>query len=92
MHFLFDTSFSSSMASFSKIRPSTDSPHWSSRQKTPTHNFRAINVDFGDGLSIANGVSGSGKNVLVIDTRYQVAWRRFLMASFICQAPHAFML
>lgn len=42
------------------------------------HNLRAIDVWFGDGLTVVTGVSGSGKTSLVFDTLYHEARRRFL--------------
>jgi excinuclease ABC subunit A len=42
------------------------------------HNLRDIDVDFGDGLTVVTGVSGSGKTSLVFDTLYHEARRRFL--------------
>jgi excinuclease ABC subunit A len=42
------------------------------------HNLKNINLDFGDGLTVVTGVSGSGKTSLVLDTLYHEAHRRFL--------------
>ncbi|MDY7080062.1 MAG: hypothetical protein SXV54_24545 [Chloroflexota bacterium] len=42
------------------------------------HNLRGIDVEFGDGLTVVTGVSGSGKTSLVFDTLYHEARRRFL--------------
>lgn len=42
------------------------------------HNLKNINVQFGDGLTVVTGVSGSGKTSLVFDTVYHEANRRFL--------------
>ena len=42
------------------------------------HNLKNINVEFGDGLTVVTGVSGSGKTSLVFDTVYHEANRRFL--------------
>jgi excinuclease ABC subunit A len=42
------------------------------------HNLRDIDVEFGDGLTVVTGVSGSGKTSLVFDTLYHEARRRFL--------------
>lgn len=42
------------------------------------HNLRGINVDFGEGLTVVTGVSGSGKTSLVFDTLHHEARRRFL--------------
>ena len=42
------------------------------------HNLQAIDVAFGDGLTVVTGVSGSGKTSLVFDTLYHEARRRFL--------------
>ena len=42
------------------------------------HNLQDIDVDFGDGLTVVTGVSGSGKTSLVFDTLYHEARRRFL--------------
>lgn len=42
------------------------------------HNLKNIEVQFGDGLTVVTGVSGSGKTSLVFDTLYHEAHRRFL--------------
>jgi excinuclease ABC subunit A len=42
------------------------------------HNLKNIDVEFGDGLTVVTGVSGSGKTSLVFDTLYHEAHRRFL--------------
>ncbi len=42
------------------------------------HNLKDITVEFGDGLTVVTGVSGSGKTSLVFDTLYHEAHRRFL--------------
>lgn len=42
------------------------------------HNLQDIDVEFGDGLTVVTGVSGSGKTSLVFDTLYHEARRRFL--------------
>ncbi len=42
------------------------------------HNLDNIDVQFGDGLTVVTGVSGSGKTSLVFDTLYHEAHRRFL--------------
>ena len=42
------------------------------------HNLQEIDVEFGDGLTVVTGVSGSGKTPLVFDTLYHEARRRFL--------------
>ena len=42
------------------------------------HNLKQIDVEFGDGLTVVTGVSGSGKTSLVFDTLYHEARRRFL--------------
>jgi excinuclease ABC subunit A len=44
------------------------------------HNLKGIDVEFGDGLTVVTGVSGSGKTSLVFDTLYHEARRRFLEA------------
>lgn len=41
------------------------------------HNLRGIDVEFGRGLTVVTGVSGSGKTSLVFDTLYHEARRRF---------------
>jgi excinuclease ABC subunit A len=47
-------------------------------QGASEHNLKGINVEFGDGLTVVTGVSGSGKTSLVFDTLYHEARRRFL--------------
>jgi len=47
-------------------------------QDAREHNLQSINVEFGDGLTVVTGVSGSGKSSLVFDTLYHEARRRFL--------------
>jgi excinuclease ABC subunit A len=42
------------------------------------HNLRGVDVEFGEGLTVVTGISGSGKTSLVIDTLYHEARRRFL--------------
>jgi excinuclease ABC subunit A len=42
------------------------------------HNLQNIDVDFGPGLTVVTGVSGSGKTSLVFDTLYHEARRRLL--------------
>ena len=42
------------------------------------HNLRDIDVEFGDGLTVVTGVSGSGKTSLVLDTLYHETRRCFL--------------
>jgi excinuclease ABC subunit A len=42
------------------------------------NNLKNIDIDFGDGLTVVTGVSGSGKTSLVFDTLYHEAQRRFL--------------
>ena len=42
------------------------------------HNLREIDAEFGEGLTVVTGVSGSGKTSLVFDTLYHEARRRFL--------------
>ncbi|MHB0876351.1 MAG: excinuclease ABC subunit UvrA [Anaerolineae bacterium] len=42
------------------------------------HNLRGVDAEFGDGLTVVTGVSGSGKTSLVFDTLYHEAHRRFL--------------
>src|SRR5512137_2457302 len=41
------------------------------------HNLQEVNAEFGDGLTVVTGVSGSGKTSLVFDTLYHEARRRF---------------
>lgn len=47
-------------------------------QGASEHNLQNIDVEFGDGLTVVTGVSGSGKTSLVFDTLYHEARRRFL--------------
>ena len=47
-------------------------------QGAAEHNLRDVDVEFGDGLTVVTGVSGSGKTSLVFDTLYHEAHRRFL--------------
>lgn len=47
-------------------------------QGASEHNLQGIDVEFGDGLTVVTGVSGSGKTSLVFDTLYHEARRRFL--------------
>jgi excinuclease ABC subunit A len=42
------------------------------------HNLKNIDVQFGDGLTVVTGLSGSGKTSLVFDTLHHEAQRRFL--------------
>jgi excinuclease ABC subunit A len=42
------------------------------------HNLQGADVEFGEGLTVVTGVSGSGKTSLVFDTLYHEARRRFL--------------
>ncbi len=42
------------------------------------NNLKGIDIDFGDGLTVVTGVSGSGKSSLVFDTLYHEARRRLL--------------
>ncbi|MBN1886900.1 MAG: ATP-binding cassette domain-containing protein [Thermoflexales bacterium] len=42
------------------------------------HNLQNVDVEFGQGLTVVTGVSGSGKTSLVFDTLYHEARRRFL--------------
>ncbi len=42
------------------------------------HNLKGIDVEFGNGLTVVTGVSGSGKTSLVFDTLYHESRRRFL--------------
>ena len=42
------------------------------------HNLKNIDIEFGGGLTVVTGVSGSGKTSLVFDTLYHEARRRFL--------------
>ena len=47
-------------------------------QGASEHNLQGIDVEFGGGLTVVTGVSGSGKTSLVFDTLYHEARRRFL--------------
>ena len=47
-------------------------------QGASEHNLRNVDIEFGPGLTVVTGVSGSGKTSLVFDTLYQEARRRFL--------------
>ena len=47
-------------------------------QGASEHNLRDVDAEFGDGLTVVTGVSGSGKTSLVFDTLYHEAHRRFL--------------
>ena len=47
-------------------------------QGATEHNLRDIDAEFGDGLTVVTGVSGSGKTSLVFDTLYHESNRRFL--------------
>ncbi len=47
-------------------------------QGASEHNLKNVDIDFGDGLTVVTGVSGSGKTSLVFDTLYHEARRRFL--------------
>lgn len=42
------------------------------------HNLQGLEVEFGEGLTVVTGISGSGKTSLVFDTLYHEARRRFL--------------
>jgi len=42
------------------------------------HNLHGVDVEFGGGLTVVTGISGSGKTSLVFDTLYHEARRRFL--------------
>ncbi len=42
------------------------------------HNLQHVDAEFGDGLTVVTGVSGSGKTSLVFDTVYHEASRRSL--------------
>jgi len=42
------------------------------------HNLQGVEVEFGQGLTVVTGISGSGKTSLVFDTLYHEARRRFL--------------
>ncbi|HUS79168.1 MAG TPA: hypothetical protein VM050_10990, partial [Patescibacteria group bacterium] len=44
------------------------------------HNLKDVDAEFGDGLTVVTGVSGSGKTSLVFDTLYHEARRRYLEA------------
>ena len=47
-------------------------------QHASEHNLREVDVEFGDGLTVVTGVSGSGKTSLVFDTLFHEARRRLL--------------
>ncbi len=47
-------------------------------QGASEHNLQRVSTEFGDGLTVVTGVSGSGKTSLVFDTLYHEARRRFL--------------
>jgi len=42
------------------------------------NNLQGVDAEFGDGLTVVTGISGSGKTSLVFDTLYHEARRRFL--------------
>jgi excinuclease ABC subunit A len=42
------------------------------------HNLKNVDIDFGNGLTVVTGVSGSGKTSLIFDTLYHEAHRRLL--------------
>ena len=42
------------------------------------HNLKNVDVEFGDGLTVVTGVSGSGKSSLVFDTLHHEAERHFM--------------
>jgi excinuclease UvrABC ATPase subunit len=41
------------------------------------HNLKSVDVFIGSGLTVVTGVSGSGKTLLVFDTLFHEARRRF---------------
>lgn len=41
------------------------------------NNLQNVDVEFGDGLTVVTGISGSGKSSLVFSTLYHEARRRF---------------
>ena len=41
------------------------------------NNLKDVDVDFGDGLTVVTGVSGSGKTSLIFETLYHESRRRF---------------
>jgi excinuclease ABC subunit A len=47
-------------------------------KRATEHNLREVDAEFGDGLTVVTGVSGSGKTSLVFDTLYHEARRRLL--------------
>jgi excinuclease ABC subunit A len=47
-------------------------------RRAAEHNLHDIDAEFGDGLTVVTGVSGSGKTSLVFDTLYHEARRRLL--------------
>ncbi len=47
-------------------------------QGAAEHNLQGVDVEFGDGLTVVTGVSGSGKTSLVFDMLYHEARRRFI--------------
>ncbi len=49
-------------------------------QGAAEHNLKDVDAEFGEGLTVVTGVSGSGKTSLVFDTLYHEARRRFLDA------------
>jgi excinuclease ABC subunit A len=47
-------------------------------QGANANNLKGVDADFGEGLTVVTGVSGSGKTSLAFDTLYHEARRRFL--------------